>query len=36
MGDRKMPAQEALLSYGAYSLFAAVDKGTGLKGERYE
>jgi hypothetical protein len=36
MGDRKIPTQEALLSYGAYSLFAAVDKGTGLKGERYE
>lgn len=36
MGDRKISAQEALLSYGAHSLFAAVDKGTGLKGEKYE
>jgi len=34
LGDKKISAQDALLAYGAVSLFAAVDKGSGLKGEK--
>jgi len=30
----KVSAQDALLIYGAVSLFAAIDKGSGLRGEK--
>jgi len=33
-GYSKIPNQEALLTYGAYCLFAASDRGVGYKGER--
>ena len=31
---KKLPTQKALLEYGAYCLFKAVDVGTGYKGEQ--
>ncbi len=33
-GWRRMPAQEALLKYGAYCLFQSEDRGTGMCRER--
>jgi hypothetical protein len=33
LGGKSITAQEALLAYGAVSLFTAVDKGSGLRGE---
>ena len=33
LGGKRITAQEALLAYGAVSLFTAVDKGSGLRGE---
>jgi hypothetical protein len=33
-GHRKIPNQLALVTYGAYCLFSASDKGIGYKGER--
>jgi hypothetical protein len=34
VSGKKLSAQDALLTYGALSLFSAVDKGSGLKDEK--
>ena len=34
-GAQKMSAQEALIVYGACCLFTAIDKGVGIKGEKF-